>query len=349
MNRSQILRQAKLTAALQVAPQLHTLVAQKVQADQNLAAGIAAQAAAARAVTQAANAARRPMARTFNNEVNTNAQVNQRIASDLASTGPSADPFRGALDSEAGLATTLATRQRSQSLKGLSDLATNAAKGRAFAVLNLLTQHNQDVGKLNSQITQLRGEQGAAATKGYLDLLGKQESLAVSRGNLNERKRHDLAIENGKGGSGASYKAKHGGFTQDQVMRATSDAKDAIREAQTWLKRGTPASALMTGGSGTTQQPVDATTGQPLTPKQAAALVKSGGKVRLLSHTVHAPKIPAIFIRAAQELQQGSLSQDTIHELRTRAVHIPAAWLPPQYRPGTGPAQGARPYGQRPT
>jgi hypothetical protein len=218
-------------------------------------------------------------------------------------------------------------------------LATNAAKGRAFAVLSLLSQHNQDISGINQKIGELQGQKGAAATKGFLDLLQKEQTNAISRGNLAERKRHDKVIENKPSGGGkGSYSSKHGGFSQAEVLSATSKAKDGIREAQTWLQRGTPEGLLHTGGTVPHNQPIiDPATGKPQ--------VDSQGQVKLQRLTIKVPKIPAILIRAAKELRSiGRLSPGTVHELRTRAVSVPKPWLP---HPDVGVV--GRPPGQRPT
>jgi hypothetical protein len=261
------------------------------------------------------------------------------VAADLASLGPGADRFRGAADREAALATESATSGRTHALQGLSSLATNAAKGRAFAVLSLLSQHNQDISGINQKIGELQGQKGAAATKGFLDLLQKEQTNAISRGNLAERKRHDKVIENKPSGGGkGSYSSKHGGFSQAEVLSATSKAKDGIREAQTWLQRGTPEGLLHTGGTVPHNQPIiDPATGKPQ--------VDSQGQVKLQRLTIKVPKIPAILIRAAKELRSiGRLSPGTVHELRTRAVSVPKPWLP---HPDVGVV--GRPPGQRPT
>jgi hypothetical protein len=174
VNRKQILHLSRLQAALQFAPQISTLKHQAGQSNAALATGIAAQAAAARAIADSAHAARRPMKRTFDQELHSNASVNKGVAADLASLGPGADRFRGAADREAALATENTTSGRTHAEQGLSNLATNAAKGRAFAVLNLLSQHNQDISGINQKIGELQGQKGAAATKGFLDLLQRR-------------------------------------------------------------------------------------------------------------------------------------------------------------------------------
>jgi hypothetical protein len=341
VNRKQILHLSRLQAALQFAPQISTLKHQAGQSNAALATGIAAQAAAARAIADSAHAARRPMKRTFDQELHSNASVNKGVAADLASLGPGADRFRGAADREAALATENTTSARTHAEQGLSNLATNAAKGRAFAVLNLLSQHNQDISGINQKINELQGQKGAAATKGFLSLLNQEESHATARGSLRERTRHDKAMEQNaasKGGGKGSYSSKHGGFSQAEVLSATSKAKDGIREAQKWLERGTPEGLLSTGGKVPHNQPIlDPATGKPQ--------VDSQGQVKVQRLTITVPKIPAILIRAAKELRSiGRLSPGTVHELRTRAVSVPKPWLPHADVGVVG-----RPPGQRPT
>lgn len=326
MKKGQILKLARLQAALQFAPQIGELHRQATQANDDLASGIAAQAAAARAITHSANAARRPTKRTYDSEIHSNASVNAGIASDLASI-PGADKFRAAADREAALATENATSERSHALQGLTGLATGAAKGRAYAVQSLLAAHDKSIGDISSKLTEVAGEKGAAASKGYLDLLQKEESNSISRGNLNERKRHDKVIENNSGSGKNSYKSKHGGFTKAEVLSATGKARDAIREAMTWLGRGTPPAALLTGRKVAHNTPLTITG-----PDGKQHIVyESDGKTPKVQHmTIDVPKIAAIYIRAAKELSlQGTLSRGTVHELRTRAVHVPKSWLGP--------------------
>lgn len=343
MKRSDILKLSRLQAALQFAPQTGTLRSQRRQANTDLATGIAAQAAAARAIVGGAKSARRPTKRAYDQQIHTNRSVNAGVASDLASLGPGADRFRGAADREAALATEQATSGRTHALQGLSDLAANATKGRAYAVLNLLSQRNANVRDINTKLTELQGERGAAASKGYLQLLNQEESHSIARGNLTERKRHDKVIERKSGSGSGSYSSKHGGFSRAEVLSATSKAKDGIREAQKWLQRGTPEDQLQTGNEVPHNQPLTYTGPDG---KQHVQFEADGKTPKIQRMTIKVPKIPAAYIRAAKELNSsGRLSQGTIHELRTRAVHIPSAWLPKPYTiTGTG-----RPKGQRPT
>lgn len=331
-SRSQILQQAKLQAALQFAPQIGALHDQASQANSDLATGIAAQAAAATAIVAQAKSARRPTKRTYDAQIHTDRTTNAQVSGDLAKLGPATDSFRAAADREEAAAGAATTTGRTNALGALSDEATSATAGRAYAVANLLAQRNKTTSDIGSKLSDLAAQRGAATSSDYMTLLDKADSRSLDRAKFNETVRHDRATE-GKGKG-------HGGLTPTQVRASTSKAKDAIREAQTWLGRGTPESILQTGGSVPHNVPLtDPATGKPQTDTR--------GQVKVQKLTIKVPKIPAVYLRAAKELNSatGHLSQDTVHELRTRGVHVPAGWLPKPFTiTGTG-----RPPGQRPT
>lgn len=140
------------------------------------------------------------------------------------------------------------------------------------------------------------------------------------------------------------------GAERRQVSADSAAARDEIATARAWIER------LTRGGGPITKAVKYLKVGATIPVPMPSDQVGPDGKRRPLQQgerikymNVQVPAIKGDFLRAAAELEtRGYLSQQSIHNLRTRNVHVPKQWLPKPFKLPAGFApEVTRSYGPR--
>lgn len=309
---SALVRQAKLAAQLQVAPEQSALLELLRQAREGYHTGIKVERGIGQGVVDAAKGAVKPTAQVYYDAGATLRGQRRGVMAQLDKLSPAADPFKAvAADEYAGSQGRRAV-ERASALKELQDRQVQARAGTQFAAANLRSQYLGSVDKIGTRLSDLGAREGALASDNLGKLVDAEAARRIDEARLRETERANRASEGiaqqnaDTSAASAATRAKNGGKKGGLTRAQTSAAFDAIDTAQTWIDR---LGHMPTG--------------------QIRALLATGGTLTVLNKAtgkydkVPVPKIPKDYINAAFDVKKrGGLSAANIHALHKRGLRL---------------------------
>lgn len=272
-------------------------------------------ASTARGIVAATQQARPEMSQAFDQALGSSQAARSALGVDTA-------------DPQAQAYTRRVSEQRSQALNALTDRATRAEEGRAFANQQARSEYMGGKAKIQGQIADLLRESGQATATRYADLLDEQRKVSLEEAKFREERRSNRASE-----ATAQQQADTAAQRATQEARGKSKPKwatpkdqatmkDEIERAISLVKYRRAAGdtsraaiiALLTRGRASSRQPVVDERGKPVLDAKGKPVMQT------------LPAIPALSgdaVRAATNIVfDQSLSRGDVQRLHARRIKV---------------------------
>lgn len=341
MARRNLLAEAQVTAAAQVAPQIAALgeALQQARADRNSAihAAAAANAGIAHAIHLAGSSVKK----------------GYRGAQALAAPGQSYSnsQYGAAAGAERSLGTTALASSLANSLKELSDRRISAAAGRAYATQRALGDYEGKVAGVQSKRQSLAAQQGLLTGAAYSKLSESQadrnlrlslqrESESFTAGQNRLGRKQDRILTNRKITADAIATENAQEFTAGQNAKNRRAARRNTVYSQNQQNKRARLAARGTGGGGPKPSADHVYKGRTSIELIRGEYAK-GGSMHTVAEDARKKGYPEPIINAAADLHtKGHISPQGVRKLEQLGYTVPKEWTGIQVRPHTRRRKG---------
>lgn len=252
-------------------------------------------ASTARGIVAATQQARPEMAQAFDQALGSSQAARSALGVDTA------DPQAQAYTRRVG-------EQRANALNALTDRATRAQEGQAYANQQARAEYMGGKAKIQGQLADLLRESGQATATRYADLLDEERKVALDEARLGETQRNNQAQESVAdrradiAASSAARQARGRSKPKWATPKDHASAKDQIDEAAQWISN----------------------LGRNMSSSQIRALLATGGALAdAEGNETKVPQISKDYVNAAYDLvKRKGLSQANVRALHRRRLRI---------------------------